>query len=96
VEAEHDDIHVEGIKIDYSLVNVLLVGTLVAVFKEEFIKTVHRPKYFGGGGVVSGDSIFVGDAVSSFDICHKFFELIARMLLLSKKRLNACVNAQSL
>jgi hypothetical protein len=75
MEAKHDEIHIEGINIYYSLVDALLVGTLAAVFEEEVDKTVHRPKYFGGKGVVGGNSIFVGDAVSSFNICHKFFEL---------------------
>ncbi len=76
MEAEHDNIHVEGIKIDYLLVDLLLVGTLAAVFEEELDKTVHQPNYFSGKGVVGDDSIFVGDAVSSFNICHKFFELV--------------------
>ncbi len=46
MEAEHYDIHVEGINIDYLLVDILLVGMLAAVFEEELDKTVHRPEYF--------------------------------------------------
>jgi hypothetical protein len=75
VEAENDDIHVEGIKIDYSLIDVLSVGTLAAVFERGLDKTINQPKYVGGKGVVGSNSIFVGDALSFFDICHKFFEL---------------------
>ncbi len=75
MEAEHDDIHVEGIKINYLLVNVLLVDTLAAVFEEELDKIVNQPEYFGGKGAIGGNYIFVGDAVSSFNIRHKFFEL---------------------
>jgi hypothetical protein len=75
VEAKDDDIHVEDVEIDYSLVAILLVGTLAAVFEEELDKTVHRLKYFSGKGIVGGNSFFVGDAVSSFNIRCKFFEL---------------------
>ena len=41
MEAEHDDIHVESVVIDYLLVDVLSFGTIAAVFKEELDKTVH-------------------------------------------------------
>ncbi len=94
MEAKDDDIHVEGAKIFYSLVAILLVGTLAAVFEEELDKTVHRPK-FSGKGVVGSNSIFVGDAVSFFEICQNSLSWIARMLSLPKKKLNACANARS-
>ncbi len=75
MNAKHNVIHVEGVKIDYLLINFFMVSTLVAILQEKLVKTINGPKIFGRKCVVGGNLILVDDAVLSFDIAHKFLEL---------------------
>jgi hypothetical protein len=75
MNTKHNDIHVEGIKIDYSLVNIFTVSALAATLQEKLVKTINQPKNFGSKGVVGGNSFFVDDAVLSFHVAHKFLKL---------------------
>jgi hypothetical protein len=44
MNTKHNDIHVEGIKIDYSLVNVFTVSALAATLQEKLVETINNPK----------------------------------------------------
>ncbi len=89
MEAKHDDVHVEGVKIDDSLVDVFLVDALATILEDKLDQTVNCTKNFGSKGVIRGNSILVNDSVLSFGDAHEFLELHCEIAFLSKKKLVA-------
>ena len=70
VEAVQYYVHVEAIKIDNPLVDVLLVEALAAVFEKELGEAVHRPQDFCSKRVIYRNPVFVDDAMF-VDFLHK-------------------------
>ena len=63
MEAVQYYVHVEAIKINNPLVDVLLVEALAAVFKKELGEAVHRPQDFCSKRVIYRNPVLVDDAM---------------------------------
>ncbi len=70
-----DYVHVKIVKINDSLVNVLLVRALSRVFEENLGEAVHHPQDLCRECVVDCNSIFVDDAMLSIDVLHEITKL---------------------
>ncbi len=55
IEPIENDVHVEGIKVNYPPVHILAVNALTTVLKEELHLWINYPEDFGSKGVVLGD-----------------------------------------
>ncbi len=86
METMQDYVHVEAIKIDNPLVDVLLVVALAAVFKKKLDEAVHQPQDLCSKRVVNCHPIFVDDAVLSVDIHHKVPKLGCKDAVFAKNK----------
>ena len=63
MEAVQYYVHIEAIKINIPLVDVLSVEALVAVFEKELGEAVHRPQDFCSKRVIYRNPVLVDDAM---------------------------------
>jgi hypothetical protein len=86
METIQDYVHVEAIEINNSLVDVLLVVALAAVFKRKLGEAVHQPQDLCSKRVVDRNPIFVDNAVLPIDIHHKVPKLGCKDAVFAKNK----------